>query len=541
MRSNRGSLAATRRAALGLLGLVGLAAGAAGFACSAGDAAEGSGNYEGGSGGSYGTGATTGYGGTGGAPPETELESSYGAPVATGKLVWVANPDSGRVAFINAETLEISVLDAGNGPEFIAAVPDAKDDVTIVLNTLSLDATLFRASGSTVTAESFEVPSNGNQWAISSDGHFAIAWTDARLVKSADPIDGYQDVTVIDLTATDGSSFPLTVGYRPSAMGFDAASKHAFAVTQDGITVISLDGAPAVTKNIKLANNNSEGAVTQDVSITPDGALALLRQEGQSTVGVYSLATGEHVDVALSGPVTDVDLSQDGKVAVAVVREKGEVSLLPIPAIASDPATFATITVQGAVVGSTSLAKESPSAFLYTNAVESTILTVLDTSDAQKAPSYFKLWAPIQSVFPTNDASHAVILHTPGSGGSSQYPAAMSVLPVAADLPAKLQGLDGAPVSVAISPSGHRALVATGDETDKAYRLYVTAMPSLEVTKITLASQPISAGIVAGADRGYVAQKHPDGRITFIDFKTGEIRTITGFELGSQVVDGSGE
>jgi hypothetical protein len=66
-------------------------------------------------------------------------------------------------------------------------------------------------------------------------------------------------------------------------------------------------------------------------------------------------------------------------------------------------------------------------------------------------------------------------------------------------------------------------------------------MPSLEVTKVTLASQPISAGIVAGANRGYVAQKHPDGRITFVDFETGEIRTLTGFELASQVVDGSGE
>ena len=46
-------------------------------------------------------------------------------------------------------------------------------------------------------------------------------------------------------------------------------------------------------------------------------------------------------------------------------------------------------------------------------------------------------------------------------------------------------------------------------------------------------------GIVAGAGRGYVAQKHPDGRITFVDFKTGSVRTLTGFELASQVVDGS--
>ncbi len=529
-------LAAAGVLTLAVGGTLGCGADDAGYA---GEGAGGDDNYTGGAGGSYATGGAGGSTTT--TPPETELESSYGAPVATGKFVWVANPESGRVAYINAATLEINVLDAGNGPQFIAAVPDAADDVAIVLNVLSEDATLFRAAGASVSAFSYPVPSNGNGWAVSEDGHFAIAWTDARLVTNADPIDGYQDVTVLDLTKTDGSYFPLTVGYRPSALGFDNVGKHAFAVTQDGITVIDLAGSPAVTKNIKLGSGPAGEAVTQDVAITPDGTYALLRREGDSSVGVYSLATGEHVDVALSGPVTDVDLSANGKVAVAVVREKGEVSLLPIPEIAADPTVFTTITVQDAVIGSASLPKESPLAFLYTNAVESSVLTVVDTSDAVKAPSFFKLWAPIQSVFPTSDGSHAVVLHTPGSGGSSQYPAAMSILPVLADLPAKLQGLDGVPVSVAVSPSGHRALVATGDAVDKAYRLYVAAMPAVTVTKITLASQPISAGIVAGADRGYVAQKHPDGRITFVDFKTGEIRTITGFELGSQVVDGSGE
>jgi hypothetical protein len=59
------------------------------------------------------------------------------------------------------------------------------------------------------------------------------------------------------------------------------------------------------------------------------------------------------------------------------------------------------------------------------------------------------------------------------------------------------------------------------------------------VKKYQLASQPIAAGIVAGASRGYVAQKHPDGRITFVDFTTGAVRTLTGFELASQVIDGS--
>lgn len=509
--------------------------------CSAGevDGGYGSGGDYGAGGGGGGSGVPGGGSG-GGVPPETELESSYGAPVATGKLVWVANPTSGRVAYIDASTLEIHVVEAGNAPTVVAAVPDPEDDVAIVLNVLSHDATLFRAKSGGVSATSFEVPSSGNAFAVSGDGRFVIAWTDSKLVDSPDPIDGFQDITVLDLTKNEGASSALTVGYRPVAMGFDAQGTKAFAVTQDGITVIGLDGAaPAVVKNIKLGVGPAEDAVQQDVAITPDGTFALLRREGDALVGVFSLESGERTDVVLSGPVTDLDLSPDGKVAVAVVREKGEAALLPIPEIAGEPAAFSVITIPEIVVGSASLPKSSPLAFLYTNAVPSSVLTTIDTSDATKAPVFFKLWAPIQAVFPTEDATHAIVLHTAGEG--SQYPAAMSVLPVAADLPAKLAGLDGPPVSVAVAPAGHRALVATGDAANPAFRLYVAAMPSLEVTSFELASQPISAGIVAGADRGYVAQKHPDGRITFVDFKTGELRTLTGFELGSQVVDGSGE
>ena len=50
------------------------------------------------------TAGTTGSGGSGGAPlpPETELESSYEVPVATGQFIWVANPQSGRVAYVDA-------------------------------------------------------------------------------------------------------------------------------------------------------------------------------------------------------------------------------------------------------------------------------------------------------------------------------------------------------------------------------------------------------------------------------------------------------
>lgn len=483
-------------------------------------------------------GGGTGVGGGGGAPPEHEVESSYGAPVATGKFVWIANPSSGRVAYIDASTLQVKLVDAGNGPTFVAPIPDAKDDVAIVLNVTSLDATVLRAAGSSLSALSLPVPSSGNGWAVSSDGRWAIAWTDARRVKDADPIEGYQDITVLDLTKGKETSTALSVGYRPVAMGFDAAADRAFAVTQDGISVVSLEGAaPAVIKNIALSDKPS-GAGTTDVSITPDGSYALVRRDGDSNIAIFALADGTRTDVPLPAQPTDLDLSPDGTTAVAVLRETSQIAIAKVPGILTDPASLEIVAID-ATVGSASLAADSPVAFFYTNATPSDLLGVMDLSATPKIARTVLLRAPIEAVFPTRDAAHAVVLHHALDVPGSHYPAALSLVPVALDLPPKIIGLDAPVISLALAPAGDRGIVATGDEKTGIYQLALASMPSLEVKKYPLASLPIAAGIVPLAQRGFVAQKHPDGRITFVDLVSGEARTITGFELTTQVVDGS--
>jgi hypothetical protein len=529
------------RASLVIAGIGGAALLAA---CAENSSADGVPPGSGGGGTSVGAGASTGVGmstasgaGDAGLPPEKEVESSYGAPVATGKYVWVANPSSGRVAYIDAVTLEIKLVDAGNGPTYVTPVPDAKDDVALVLNVLSSDATLLRASSAGLTALTVPIPSSGNGWSVSTNGRWAIAWTNAGFIKTPDPVEGYQDITVLDLTAGAEKSTALTVGYRPSSISFDAKSGRAFAVTQDGVSVVALDapGGPAVIKNIAYAPVPPK--LAPEVTITPDGAYALLRS-GDPSVGVLSLADGARVDVPLPGAPTDLDLSADGSTAVAVIRDTSQVALLPVPAIFTNPGSLALVTID-TTVGSTALAAQSSKAFFYTNATPSPYLAVLDTAVAAPTSRLIKLRAPVLAVFPTADGAHALVLHDALVEAGSNYPAAFSVAPIALDLPPKVVGLDAPVISIALAPAGDHGLLAAGDASKSIYQLVVASMPSLSVQKLSLASMPIAAGIVAGADRGFVAQKHPDGRITFVNLKTGEARTLTGFELGTQVVDGS--
>jgi hypothetical protein len=464
-------------------------------------------------------------------PPEKEVESDYEAPVATGRFVWVANPKSGRVAYVDATTLQVRTVEAGNGPTFLAGVPGPNGDTTLVLNVLSEDATLLHAEGSTITTRTLKVAKQANSLAFSSDGRFAIAWADARKLPSAPRTQGFQDLAVLDLTL--GTSTIVAVGYRPVAVGFAAGRPRAHAVTQDGVAILELAGAPHVSKNVAISDTPNDDPGSRDVSVTPNGSLALIRRDGSAAITAVSLDTGTRTTITLPGPVTDLDLDDKGTRAVAVVRSTSQVAVLPIPGIVAAPATFTTVTVTGETVGSVALSPGGTRGLLYTNASEAERVTVLDL--AQEPPPFrtVRLYSPVLAVFSAPDAAHAVVLHDKTAGS----PGAFSIVPIANALPAKIVATLAQPTAVAVT--NDRAIVAERDDGRKVFGAYLARMPQLMVERYPLASPPIAVGVVAGANRAFIAQRHPDGRLTFIDLETGVARTLTGFELSSRVVDGS--
>ena len=255
--------------------------------------------------------------------PEVELEATFRSPVATGKYVWAANPASDRVALVDAAALTVRSVEAGNGPTYLAAVP-ATDDTNraLVINVEGGDASLLTATETEVTEQRCALHPDANAWAVGPQGGWAIAWTDVRTYGAADPMQGFQDVTVIRLPAVDSDdeveAYRLNVGYRPSRVFIRDDEHQAFVVTEVGITVIELEDTPTVSQDIYLA---SSGA--RDTSVTPDGRFALVRREGDdrsAQIDILEIASGEVSSVLLSGNVTDLDLIADGSRAIAVVR-----------------------------------------------------------------------------------------------------------------------------------------------------------------------------------------------------------------------------
>lgn len=621
--------------------------------------------------------------------PEVEQEATFRSPVATGRYVWAANPTSNRVALVDAETLTVRSLEAGHGPTYLAAVPapdDAKANRALVINVKSEDASLFTVdqAGAVGTAQ-IPVHPGANAWALSNQGRWAIAWTDAQQLGPADPTEGFQDITVVDLASASGakiSAWRLSVGYRPSRLFFDSGQTRAFVVTEAAISVVVLDGDPPhVTEDLPLGFGSAA-----DVSVTPDGDLALVRYEGRPVVELLSLTSGQSKTVTLTGAVTDLDLVADGRRAIAVVRsatsssetgsggaggassgveagaggaagqgdgasnsgaagepagggapgEEGgtgpgndseaygdccdahpssgcsdpaveacvcawdevccnaiwdavcvgavesqacgrcgeansagatgedlapipsstggdpagteeaspsEVFLLPIPGIFSDPTDFDRVSLPDAPVGSVSASLEGDKALLYTNATPSDKLTILNTTagDAYLTYRTVLLKSPVDAVFPAPDATHAIALLKPDPG-QSQSPGAFSVVPLAEELPPKMQGTDAPPLSVAIAPApSTRAVITTRDDSTDKHSVYLIRMPELQVDRVPLSSPPLATGLVPKVRKAFVAQEHPEGRITFVNL-VGDgaskdlAQTLTGFELTSRVV-----
>lgn len=81
------------------------------------------------------------------------------------------------------------------------------------------------------------------------------------------------------------------------------------------------------------------------------------------------------------------------------------------------------------------------------------------------------------------------------------------------------------------------AYVIVADPQTGLREVAVLDLTSFIVDAVTLGSHPSQIGTVVGTDRIYVSQEHALGRVSFIDVATGQLRTVTGFQLNSQVIE----
>ena len=518
--------------------------------------------------------------------PEQEEDMSYRAPVVSGRWVWTANPDTGKIAVVDAKSFSVRLADAGAGPTFLTALPSAANGSrALVINVGSHDATLLsaNATGPVNAVGPIALQRDANAWTVGKTGKFAIAWLDSH-ARTLDPAEGYQDFTVVDLRGKAPVATRLSAGFLPSRVFIDSAEQQAFVVAKSGITVIDLVSAsgPRVLHELPVSHDLQEDYRTRDVSVMPDGSFAFVRHEGSPVITLLDLVSGELSPITLSGPVTDLDLVANAKSALAVVRgnappspgngeagastgESGAggadgpgaagsagdgarnppapsqistLAILPIPGIFSDPKQFDTVSIDE-LFGLVNIAPQGTSALLYTNAVSNSHLTVLETAPGARYLTYrtVDVRGYVHEVFPSPDGAYAIASLSPiDAGGKPGF----ATIPVDKALPVRVQTTDAPLFAVAQSAGPSARAVVTVSDGKSNFSAYIVRMPELVIDPVKLPSRPLpnATGLVPDAGMAYIAQAHPQGRITFINLETGVPRTITGFELSAKVVDG---
>lgn len=484
--------------------------------------------------------------------PEVELEESFRAPVVSGKYLWSANPDTNQVARIHAGLLEIEVFEGGHAPTYLAALPEgATSGGALVLNELSNDASvlLIDEQGQLLSNDRYPVQLGASAWTVGEKGNYALAWSRAEedLLNQAD---GYQDLTVFDFTGDEVQTVTLSVGFRPTRVTINEAETHAYVVSAPGISVIDLASGGAVEREIFLPDDTT--SQPRDVVFTPDGRLAMVRLGGSAEILLIDTVSDERRTVVLNGPVTDLDLSADGSTAVAVVRggqsenlgvggqggsgavggpENSVISLLPVDTIFDDPTGFEQV-VTSEIVGSAVVAEDASQVLLFTNATVNHHLTLLRTEDSSLRVVDLK--APVRAAFLAEDAAHAVALMLPPEG--SQKLGAFALVPVEKALSPRIEGTTTVPEFVTISAAAGRALVTTRATPSTPASTYFAHFPGLQVDRFELSNRALASGLVPDAGQAFVAEEHPEGRVSFINLDSGQKKTVTGYELAGKVV-----
>jgi DNA-binding beta-propeller fold protein YncE len=487
-----------------------------------------------------------------GVPPPPEVEYEYGAPISSQRYVYVAMTAQDELARIDGNTLAVRSTKVGEAPREVATIPGS--DGAVVLDSFNGTVTIVRPQGETDSIRVLGTLQRLNRVDIDPTGSYAVIWFDLAKAIAEGSINGvgsFQDVTVVALAPGLEKAVNLTVGFRPRNVQFDAAGTRGYVVTQDGVSVIDLayatDHEPSIVPPIPVVAADVP-ADDVEVQILATGEYAAVRQAGRAALRIVNVGAlaGLAFEIPLASAPTDIDLAPDGARVYAVQRDAKRLSVIDVPADAQNPSGVEAIDLTNATLGSLVLSRDGRRALLYTNATLDERITVLKLDQ----PGYPKQTWPLKKsvraagISPTGDTAlliNAKVFGDPGTATNFDDYIDKSYGYTLLDLASgfgKLQITAVDPGPFTYAPDGTKVYVGLdgGDAVNATRALQVvTTQTGVVITK-PLGSPPSSVGILPGADQAFVAQRHPLGRVSFLNLASDAVRTVTGFDLNSQVV-----
>jgi hypothetical protein len=487
--------------------------------------------------GDYGNASDAGSSGTQ-TPPEVEVEPDFGAPEGSPNYVYIPAAGTDRIVRVSGQTLKVSLIEVSSQPTVLQVIPGI--DAAVALHRGSDEAAIIRSSEAGDNVVLLPVIAHCNALAMAPSGSHAVVWYDHARAKPGDPVGSFQALSLLQLTAGQEKSLSVSVGFRPRSVTFAKGGAQALVVTDDGVSILELGKIKDGDIVASVPLSKTIGKADREVLISDDGQWAVVRETGSTKLGLVHLPSKKIGEVDLGAVPTDLDLVPGGASALAVLRDAGQVAMVTLPAQVTDTFEFKLADLGGAPLGLARLTEDGKTALLYTSVAGIEQVATLDIATGNVTPVAIK--KTIDNALLVPGTRKAILLHKPGAG------------PGYSDLTEKfvddsqgytLYDLDTGytklvltpvkPLEVALSQGPDKAWLLLPDPKGLAHLVQEADLTSFQTVDHPLGSAPEHGRYLQKAGVVAVTQTHPSGRITFLDAKTGQAKTVTGFELNGQV------
>lgn len=480
-------------------------------------------------------------------PPPAEVEVLAGTRPAAGlRQVWIASPTTDTVVHIDAETLELGLVEVGDRPDDVRAQPGREAVVVLAEGSDTLHA--IELLDGEPAVQSWRLPHHYNTLDLSPDGRSAWCWMDLSQARPGEDTGAVQQLTIVDLVR--GEQLTVTVGFRPERLVFTPEGQGRL-LTADGLSIIDDEARErGVAPLIPLALDPLSTAA-REVVLTPDGRWAISRAADTPGLTVVDLEEGTPRLVDLGEAPTDLDLMPDGATVLAMLPESRALALVPIATAVDAPDGIRRIDVPRAALNAAVIGPNARRALLYTTADHATgdsLAALLDVDGG--AVIYLPLRKAARGAAIDPSGRVAYVLHARATPAELDEAGIDPTSPEAAiagrhgfslvELDtgfAKLETTDAPPGGLVFAPDQPLALLHLADAERGVADWVRVRLDDLGVERRALASTPEVIGLLPSVSRAFVTQQHPTGRISFLplDRPDAPLETVTGYALNGRI------
>jgi hypothetical protein len=283
-----------------------------------------------------------------------------------------------------------------------------------------------------------------------------------------------------------------------------------------------------------------------DVSVTSAGDYAIARIDGSPELLLVNLKTHTVTSLIMSSQVTDLDLLPASNQAFAVLRDESKLVRIDIPDGFTGGKPQVAWPFDGITIGSVTLSAQGKYAVLYTTAIPSKILVIVDFAKNERLT--VELTRPIRAIAIAPDENSALVVSalptSSGGGGTTGQISSTSdtgygySMVRLADGYRRVVDTPANPDPFLITPDSTYAFVLLRDDKASVRIAERISLTSYQVDDFLLGSPPNSIAALSGSHNVFVGQVYSEGRISFIDWTTNNatsVRTVTGFALNGRI------